>query len=88
MDYILEMRMWWAMAIIFCGVVLPVIVLFCIQAFKPRMMKWYHLVVAVTIIVLTFAFARDMIPEKYDVKTEQVYQCEWVDKIVPVYPTK
>lgn len=86
MDPILEMRMWWSMAIIFCGICLPLIILMISHIWVPNSVKWYHLALACIVMVCTIVFARDVIPEKYDIKTERVYQCEWVDKIVPLYP--
>lgn len=38
MDPILEVRMWWAYLIVFCGVFLPLICLMCIYIFATQNM--------------------------------------------------
>lgn len=87
-DPILEVRMWLAFLIVFCGVFLPFICLMCIYIYNPKYVKYYHLIGLVCIAVLTVIFGRDLIPEKYDIETIKVYQCEYIEKIVPKYTIK
>lgn len=87
-DPILEVRMWWAYLIVFCGVLLPFICLMYIYIYNPKYVKYYHLIGLVCVVVLTVIFGRDIIPEKYDIETIKVYQCEYVEKIVPKYTIK
>ena len=88
MDPILEVRMWWAYLIGFCGVLLPFICLMYVYIYNPKYVKYYHLIGLVCVVVLTIIFGRDLIPEKYSIETVKVYQCEYVEKIVPKYTTK
>lgn len=87
-DPILEVRMWWAFLIVFCGVFLPFICLMCIYIYNPKYVKYYHLIGLVCIAVLTSIFGKDFIPEKYDIETIKVYQCGYVEKIVPKHTPK
>lgn len=86
MDPILEVRMWWAIGIVCIGFLLPLLVLAIRQIFFNKDVTWYQAAGYVLWITLWVSFGKELIPEKYDVKTERVYQCEWVDKTVPKYP--
>lgn len=86
MDPILEVRMWWVIGIVCIGFLLPLLVLALRQIFFNKDATWYQAAGYVLWITLWVSFGKELIPEKYDVKTERVYQCEWVDKTVPKYP--
>lgn len=84
MDEIIEMRMWWAGGVVLFGGLLPFFT-FCMY-YSGKKINAYALVAFFAYYVLFFNYARDIIPEKYDTKIERVYQCGYVDKMVPKYP--
>lgn len=86
MDPILEARLWWSIGIICVGFVLPLFVLAIRQVFFNKGVTGYQVAGYVLWVMLWISFGKELIPEEYDVKTEKVYQCEWVYKTVPKYP--
>lgn len=86
MDPILEVRMWWSLGIVFIALILPLFVLYIMHMKNRNYLKWWHIPLYFGWVSLWITHGRDIIPDKYDVTTERVYQCEWVDKTVPKYP--
>lgn len=85
MNEIIEIRMWWAMGIVIIGGLVPFFC-FCIYHQGSRTVNAYALICLFVYYFLFFMYGRDVIPEKYNVVTEKVFQCEYVDKLVPKYP--
>lgn len=87
MDSILETRLYWSFGIAIFGMfIIPAIFgFFMIRKYLGKKAPWWMLPICCLYLYLFFTHARDLIPEKYDVKTIQVYKCEYVDKVVPKY---
>lgn len=86
MDDIIQMRAIWSFALILFGVVLPFISLVVWIKFSSKFDKFSNrnkniIFVGFIIYLASFLyFCRELIPEKYDIKYEKVYQCEYVEK--------
>lgn len=93
MDDIIQMRAIWSFALVMFGLVLPFISLVVLWVIFPSKFEKFSnrkknlILVSFIIYVASFLFfCRELIPEKYDIKYEKVYQCEYVEKMFPVYP--
>lgn len=89
MQEILEMRTYWIIGIVFFGIITPMLIILGWLRTRDRQ-KVLPVPVFFGIIgyfIFMFSYGQQIIvPKKYHIEYKNVYQCGYVDVMVPKYP--
>ncbi len=89
MDEFFQMRAYWISATVVIGIFVPMVALTCWFQFRTNKkqlpLPFFIGIIAYFMFMISYG-PNAILPKKYEVEYKKVYQCGYVDTMVPKYP--